>query len=381
MMRPMKLAGRELLFGRGCLEHLGALEARKVVLVLSSARLTESPEWKLITTPMEAAGIEYSLYIGVEPDPRFSTVRKGAEYMLAENPDYILAVGGGSVMDAAKTMWVLYEHPEIRSLDPLKVKEGFPKLRRKALFGCIPTTAGSASEVSRSVVITDDETGYKHGIGNMEMMPDLALCDPALTVSMPRELTAATGMDAMTHAVEAVVSNRANYVADTLARRAILDIFSALPAAVANGNDLAARELMLNASMTAGLAFTNVSLGIVHSIAHSCGSLFGLAHGKINAVVLPYVVDYNDQNPTAKQIYAELADTLGTESFSETLRTLNSNVGIPKSLGALVDSDRFEANLEKLIDLSLADGCTKTNPIIPSRDDLRALLRNIFNGS
>ena len=329
---------------------------------------------------MEEAGIEYSLYIGVEPDPRFSTVRRGAEYMLAENPDYILAVGGGSVMDAAKTMWVLYEHPEIDSLDPLKVKEGFPKLRKKAHFGCIPTTAGSASEVSRSVVITDDETGYKHGIGNMEMMPDLALCDPVLTVSMPRDLTAATGMDAMTHAAEAVVSNRANYVADTLARRAIVDIFSALPAAVANGADLAARELMLNASMTAGLAFTNVSLGIVHSIAHSCGSLFGLAHGKTNAVVLPYVVDYNDRNPAAKQIYAELADTLGTESFSEALRTLNSNVGIPKSLGALIDSDLSAANLEKLIDLSLADGCTKTNPVIPSRDDLRHLLRNIFNG-
>ena len=380
MMRPMKLAGRELLFGHGCLEHLKTLKARKVVIVLSSARITKTPEWKLITAPIEAAGIEYSMYIGVEPDPHFSTVRKGAEHMLAEKPDFILAVGGGSVMDAAKTMWVLYEHPEIDSLAPLKVKEGFPKLRKKAFFGCIPTTAGSASEVSRSVVITDDETGYKHGIGNMEMMPDLALCDPVLTVSMPRELTATTGMDALTHAVEAVVSNRANYVSDTLARRAVIDIFEALPDAVENGTDMEARERMLNASMTAGLAFTNVSLGIVHSIAHSCGSLFGLAHGKTNAVVLPYVVEYNGRDPAAKQVYQKLAEALGAKSFVEEIRKLNSRVGIPESLGPLVTSDLFEANLEQLIDLSLADGCTKTNPIIPSRDDLRYLLRAIYNG-
>lgn len=380
MMRPMKLAGSQLLFGEGCLEHLKQLDAKKVVIVLSSARLTKSDEWKLIIGPLQEAEIPYAVYIGVEPDPSFSTVKKGAAFMLEEEPDLILAVGGGSVMDAAKTMWVLYEHPEIDTLAPLKVKEGFPVLRKKARFACIPTTSGTASEVSRSVVITDDETGFKHGIGNMEMMPDIAICDPLLTVSMPRGITASTGMDALTHAVEAYVSRRANYVADTLSRRAIVDIFTALPRAYDQGEDLEARELMLNASMIAGLAFTNVSLGIVHSIAHSCGSLFHLAHGEANAIILPYVVDFNSRDPRAKALYDDLAKAIGAESFSQAVRDLNSKMGIPASLSECVEKEAFEKHLGQLAEFSIADGCTKTNPIIPDTEEMTALLRSIYTG-
>ncbi len=379
-MRPMKLAGNQLLFGAGTLGHLKTLGAKKVVIVVSSERIRKSEQWALIVAPLEEVGIPFSVFVGVEPDPSFSTVRKGAEFFLGEEPDFILAVGGGSVMDAAKTMWVLYEHPEIDSLVPLMSKEGFPKLRGKARFGCIPTTSGSASEVSRSVVITDDD-GVKCGIGNMEMMPDLAICDPVLTVSLPPEMTAATGMDALTHAVEAYASTRANYVSDILAKQAILDVFRALPAACKDGGDLKARETMMNASMVAGLAFTNVSLGIVHSIAHGCGSLFHLPHGKANAIILPYVIDFNCSDSRAKGLYDGLAEALGAGDFGDAVRSLNEKVGIPRTLGDVVEEEAFEKNLGTLADLAMADGCTKTNPIIPSKEGMTELLRTIYSGS
>ena len=376
----MKLAGDQLLFGSGTLAHLKTLDAKKVVIVVSSERIRKSEQWPLLVTPLEEAGIPYSVFVGVEPDPSFSTVRKGAEFFLREKPDFILAVGGGSVMDAAKTMWVLYEHPEINSLAPLMSKEGFPKLRGKARFGCIPTTSGSASEVSRSVVITDDD-GVKCGIGNMEMMPDLAICDPVLTESLPPDMTAATGMDALTHAVEAYASTRANYVSEILAKQAILDVFRALPSAYTDGGDPEARETMMNASMVAGLAFTNVSLGIVHSIAHGCGSLFHLPHGKANAIILPYVIDFNCADERARGLYDGLADALGAGNFGDAVRKLNKSVGIPAALNAVVPEEDFEKGLGTLVDLAMADGCTKTNPIIPSKEQMKELLRTIYSGT
>ena len=222
---------------------------------------------------------------GVEPDPSIATVRRGRDEMLTFGPDLIVGLGGGSAMDAAKTMWVFYEHPELNTMADILPPNPFPKLRAKARFACIPSTSGSASEVSRSVVITDD-SGMKRGLGNMEMMPDIAIVAPEVCVSMPKRVTAETGMDALTHALEAMVSNRVNYVADTLARRAARDIIAVLPQAVANGEDLAARETMANASMSAGMAFTNVSLGIVHSIAQTLGSYFHISHGLADATGL-----------------------------------------------------------------------------------------------
>lgn len=374
MMRPMKLAGSELLFGQGCLAHLKALKAKKVSIVIGGTSMEKSGILGKVEGYLHEAGAETMVVSGVEPDPHFSTVLRGAQEMDAFGPDLIVALGGGSVMDAAKTMWVYYEHPELTKLEELFPPYTFPQLRTKARFCCIPSTSGTASEVSRSVVITDDATGIKHGLGNMEMMPDIAICDPEVTLSMPAHITAETGMDALTHALEALVSNRANYVSDILATKAAQDIIATLPKAYADGSDLAARETMIDASMVAGLAFTNVSLGIVHSMAHTVGSYFHVPHGLADAVILPYVMRFNSAEPYAKAAYDRLAASIGSTDLIETVRALNSTLHIPATLGEIIpDRARYLAMLDTLAAGAKADGCTKTNPIIPTPEQLQTL--------
>jgi alcohol dehydrogenase class IV len=215
----------------------------------------------------------------------------------------------------------------------------------------------------------------------MEMMPDIAICDPLITLSMPKHLTAETGMDAMTHALEAYVSNRANYVSDILAKQAILDIFSYLPIAYEEPNNIVAREMMLNASMVAGLAFTNVSLGIVHSMAHALGSYFHIAHGLANAILNPFVINYNLSVPYAREKYQSLERAMGVENFVAEVRRLNRKIGIPNSLSQIIpDAEMFKGKLEELIMNALSDGCTKTNPLIPSFEEMKNLFIRAYEG-
>lgn len=381
MMRPMKLAGSELLFGEGTLKHLEDVQAKKVVIVLANNIMYKNGVMDIVKGHLDKAKIPFEVFMGIESDPGFNTVKKGAKFMLEANPDLIIAIGGGSAMDAAKAMWIYYEHPEIDSLEYLMDKTKFPKLRLKARLCCIPTTAGTASEVSRSIVITDDKTHIKYGIGNMEMMPDIAICDPVTTISLPKSITAETGMDALCHALEAIVSTRANYVSDILAESAILDIFDVLPKVLEDGQNVLLREKMLNAAMVAGLAFTNVSLGITHSVAHGLGSLFQLPHGLANAILLPYIVEFNSQNPEAKRIYDGLAKKLDKENLIVALKELNNTLNIPINLKAkLPDGEMFISKLETLVDYALLDGCTKTNPILPTKTNLRNLIMRAYNG-
>jgi len=381
MMRPMKLGGDQILFGEGSLAHLESLSFQKAVVVIGSDTFIKNGLLGKVEAHLKNAGIESETFVGVEPNPGFETVQKGAEFMLQESPDLIIALGGGSVMDAAKAMWIYYENPEIKSLKPLMDKKRFPKLRKKANFLCIPTTAGTGSEVSRSVVITDDKTGIKYGIGNMEMMPDIAICDPEATLTLPKKLTAETGMDTIAHALEALASTRANYLSDILARKAFTDAFKTLPKVLETPKNMRYREIMLNASMTAGMAFTNVSLGIVHSIAHSLGSLFNLSHGLSNAVLLPYVLRFNSAEPKTASVYDSLAEEIGYPSLPEALASLNHEVGIPRTLKELLDDeDAFMDKLDKLIELSVNDGCTKTNPIIPTYEQFKTLILHAYYG-
>lgn len=381
MMRPMKLAGSELMFGQGCLEYIKSVPCKKAFLVVGGKSMERSGILARVESYFHEVGAETTVFQGVEPDPCFSTVMKGADKMKEFQPDMIVALGGGSTMDAAKTMWVYYEHPELTTLEQVLTAKPFPKLRQRARFMCIPSTSGTASEVSRSVVISDDETGMKHGLGNMEMMPDIAICDPAVTATMPPHITAETGMDALTHAVEALVSNRANYLSDILARAAIIDIVTTLPQAYADGQDMAARETMLNASMTAGLAFTNVSLGIVHSMAHALGGYFHVAHGLGDAILLPYVIDFNSGDPRAKAIYDSMAAEWDKVDFAEVVRELNKKVGIPSCIKDVVkDETAFLLKVDEMAAAALADGCTKTNPIIPSVNQLASLFMKAYRG-
>ncbi|HBJ1646350.1 iron-containing alcohol dehydrogenase [Clostridium botulinum] len=381
MMRPMKLAGSELLFGEGCLEHIKSMEVKKVTIVIGGSSMLKSGILDKVKGYFTEIGAEIQLITGVEPDPSFQTVIRGAKEMIEFGPDFIVALGGGSVMDAAKTMWIYYEHPELKTLEDILPPNKFPKLREKARFCCIPSTSGTASEVSRSVVISDNETGMKHGLGNMEMMPDIAICDPEVTVSMPARITAETGMDALTHALEALASNRANYVSNILALQAAIDIIEALPKAYEFGEDLEKREKMLNASMVAGMAFTNVSLGIVHSMAHTLGGYFKVAHGLADAILLPYIIEFNSNNKDAKAIYDNVAEKVGYKDLGQVIKELNEKLNVPKKLSEIItDEEKYNDLLDEMSKAALADGCTKTNPIVPTIEQFRELFIKAYKG-
>ncbi|MEG1716647.1 MAG: iron-containing alcohol dehydrogenase [Lachnospiraceae bacterium] len=381
MMRPMKLAGNQLVFGKNSLEYLKTLHTKRTVIVLGGSSMIKSGMLAKVQEYLEEVGAKTMVVEGVEPDPSFATVMRGAREMIDFVPDLIVALGGGSVMDAAKTMWIYYEHPELTTLEEVLLANPFPTLRKKALFCCIPSTAGTASEVSRSVVISDNETGMKHGLGNMEMMPDIAICDPEVTLSMPPHITAETGMDALTHAIEALVSTRANYLATTLAERAALDIMEYLPQAYEDGSNLKVREIMLNASMVAGLAFTNVSLGIVHSMAHALGGFFHVPHGLGDAILLPYVIAFNSADSNANKIYRELAWKAGEEDLLQVVYRLNQKIKIPAALCEIIkEEDIYMELVDKMAHAAKADGCTKTNPIIPTIDQLKTLFIKAYKG-
>ncbi len=380
LMRPMKLAGSELMFGQGCLEYLKSIKGKRAIIITSGDALKKPGILDKVIGYLKEAGIETDVFDEVEPDPSFKTVLKGVEVMNRFQPDLIIALGGGSAMDAAKGMWVYYEHPELKELSDILPPNAFPKLHIKAKMICIPSTSGTASEVSRSIVITD-ENKIKHGIGNMEMMPDIAICDPEVTASMPPRITAETGMDAMTHAVEAYTSRRANYVSDILALQAIKDVFEYLPKAFEEGTNLEFREKMLNASMIAGLAFTNVSLGIVHSMAHTLGSFFGISHGLANAVILPYIIEHNSASPAAAQRYSQLAQAVGVKDFKHAVKQLNAKLNIPENISKIVtDENMYNAKLEEMAQMALADGCTKTSPLIPTVQEFVTLFKKVYHG-
>jgi len=380
-MRPMKLAGSQLLFGDGCLAHLKTLPYRRAMIVTGGRSMQNNGILATVQAYLAEAGAVTEVFEGVEPDPSLETVLRGAAAMARFAPDLIVGLGGGSPMDAAKMMWVFYEAPHLTTVQDVLAANPFPTLRKKAHFCCIPSTAGTASEVSRSVVITCE--GIKYGIGNMEMMPDIAICDPRVTVSMPPHITAETGMDAMTHALEALVSNRANYISETLCERAIADIFATLPKAHADGGDIAAREVMLNASMIAGIAFTNVSLGIVHSMAHAVGGLFHVAHGLADAVLLPYVIRFNSTySEAAQKRYAAMALKLGESDMANVIATLNRALGIPATLGDIIaDKAAFTAKTPQMAALAQGDGCTKTNPVIPTLPQFVDLFAQAYAGA
>lgn len=382
MMRPMKLAGSELMFGEGCLEYIKtSVCCRKAFIVIGGRAVERNGSLARVEEYFHDGGARTFVFRGVEPDPHFSTVRRGAQSMLEEEPDLICALGGGSVMDAAKTMWVMYEHPELEELDQILHAKPLPKLRSKARFMCVPTTSGTASEVSRSVVITDDDEGRKHGLGDMEMMPDIAICDPDVTRSMPPHVTAETGMDALTHALEALVSNRANYVSDILATAAALDIVRWLPRAYRDGDDMRAREMMGDASMTAGLAFTNVSLGIDHSMAQTIGGYFPIAHGRICAILLPYTIEWNSRDKWARGRYEGLAAKMGVDDLAQAVRDLNASLGIPSTVqDAGIDETTYRGSLRQMAEDSLRDGCTKTNPVIPTVHEFAEILERAYYG-
>lgn len=381
MMRPMKFGGEQLMFGENSLEHLKTLKGKKAYIVPADF-LINSDSLNKIERYLLEAGFEVKIFDEIiNPDPDFDIVKSGAKKMLEFQPDLIVTIGGGSAMDAAKSMWVLYEHPEVDTIEKFTaLHNNLPKMRNKAIIAAIPTTSGTASEVSRSVVISDPNTHKKCGVSDMQLIADIVILDPEMVMSMPKSVAAFTGMDALTHAIESYVSKRANFLSDVLSEKAIEVIFENMYESYNNPNP-ESRGMMHLGSCIAGMAFTNVSLGIVHSISHTIGSLYGVPHGLGNAILLPYIIEFNMQDEKAKEKYESLAKKLKYTSILEEVKKLNDKMNIPKNLKEYIKNDeKFENQIDEITQMSINDGCTKTNPIIPDFDMMKKLILKAYYG-
>ncbi len=354
--------------------------------------------------------VHSEIFSEVESDPSFDTIMKGVEAMKNFKPDVIIALGGGSPIDAAKGMWLFYEHPEadpeglkLKFMDIRKRTYKFPKLGEKCQMVAIPTTSGTGSEVTSFAVITDKEKNKKYPLADYELTPDVAIVDPDLVMSLPKSITADTGMDVLTHALEAYVSNMASDYTDGLAEKAVELVFQYLEQAYDDGTNKLAREKMHNASTIAGMAFTNAFLGVNHSMAHKIGAEFHLPHGRINAILLPYVVRYNATKPTkfvsfpkyeyfiADKKYSEIAKKAGLKaktveegisSLIEKIKEMNEHMNIPKSFkDAGIDEQDFLAKVDMLAERAFEDQCTTANPRVPLVSEIKQILLDSYYGN
>lgn len=366
---------RDLYHGRGALEALKGLKGRKAMVVVGGGSMKKFGFLDKVVAYLKEAGMEVRLFEGVEPDPSVETVMKGAAAMREFQPDWIVSIGGGSPIDAAKAMWAFYEYPDT-TFEQLCIPFNFPTLRTKAKFCAIPSTSGTATEVTAFSVITDYQKGIKYPLADFNITPDVAIVDPDLAETMPKKLTAHTGMDAMTHAIEAYVSTLHCDYTDPLALHAIKMVSEFLVDSY-NGN-MEARDRMHNAQCLAGMAFSNALLGIVHSMAHKTGAAYSgghIVHGCANAMYLPKVIKYNAKEPEAAKRYAEIAKFLGlagttdaelTDALIAHIKGLNTKLDIPACIkdyeGGIIDEAEFLKKLPEVSELAVGDACTGSNP-------------------
>ena len=388
---------RDVYHGKGSIDALKEFKGSRAMVCVGGGSMKRFGFLDKIVDNLKEAGMEVELIEGIEPDPSVTTVMAGAQKMMEFEPDWIVAVGGGSPIDAAKAMWIKYEYPETTFEDMCKVF-GLPKLRQKAHFCAIPSTSGTATEVTAFSVITDYDKGIKYPLADFEITPDVAIVDPDLAETMPAKLVAYTGMDALTHAVEAYVSTANCDFTDPLAIHAIEMIQETL--ADSYNGDMEKRAAMHNAQCLAGMAFSNALLGIVHSMAHKTGAAFAdygahIIHGAANAMYLPKVIAFNAKDETAKKRYGVIADymKLGgstddekVQLLIEYIRGMNDKLNIPqciKNYGAdsyptetgFVPEEVFLERLPEIAKNAIADACTGSNPRQPSQEEMEKLLK------
>ncbi len=391
---------RDLYHGKGSLEALKTLKGKKAIVCVGGGSMKRFGFLDRAVDYLKEAGMEVQLFEGIESDPSVETVMKGAQAMIEFEPDWIVAIGGGSPIDAAKAMWIKYEYPDCTFEDMCKVF-GIPELRKKAHFCAVSSTSGTATEVTAFSIITDYEKGIKYPIADFEITPDVAIVDPELAETMPQKLVAHTGMDAITHAIEAYVSTANCNYTDPLAIWAIKMIQRDLVNSY-NG-DMTARDNMHDAQCLAGQAFSNALLGIVHSMAHKTGAAFAdygahIIHGAANAMYLPKVIAFNAKDPAAKTRYAFIADEMklgGTTEdekvalLIEELRKMNDELNIPhciKNYGAdsyptengFVPEEVFLERLPEIAKNAIGDACTGSNPRIPTQEEMEKLLKACY---
>lgn len=391
---------RDVYHGKGSLEALKTFKGKKAIICVGGGSMKRFGFLQKAEDYLKEAGFEVKLFEGIESDPSVDTVMKGAAVMQEFQPDWIIAMGGGSPIDAAKAMWIKYEYPETTFEDMCKVF-GLPKLRTKAHFCAISSTSGTATEVTAFSIITDYEKGIKFPIADFEITPDVAIVDPELAETMPKKLVAHTGMDAMTHAIEAYVSTAHCNYTDGLAIHAI-ELIQANLVKSYNG-DMAARDTMHDAQCMAGMAFSNALLGIVHSMAHKTGAAFGdygahIIHGAANAMYLPKVIAFNAKDPEALKRYGVIADYmhLGGKSDEEKvqllikyLRGMNDDLNIPHCIAhygpdsyptekGFVPEEVFLERLPEIAKNAILDACTGSNPRQPSQEEMEKLLKACY---
>ena len=406
---------QKVYFKKGCLpvalDELKNVMNKKKAFIVTDQFLYQNNYTKCITDKLDEMGIKHSTFFDVAPDPTLASAQEGAKAMTAFEPDCIIAVGGGSAMDAAKIMWVLYEHPEadfmdmaMRFIDIRKRVYTFPKMGDKATFIAVPTSSGTGSEVTPFAVITDEKTGTKYPLADYELLPNIAIIDTDLMMNQPKSLTSASGIDAMTHALEAYASVMATEYTDGLALKALKNIFKYLPDAYENGaNDPVAREKMANASTMAGMAFANAFLGVCHSMAHKLGAFHHLPHGIANALLINEVMKFNIataprkmgtfsqyQYPQALERYVECANFIGISGkndmdtfnkFLDKIDELKEKVGIKKSIKDYdVDEKKFLETLDDMVEQAFDDQCTGANPRYPLMSEIKEMYLNAYYG-
>ena len=377
---------RTIVFGEDALEYLKELEGKKVFIV-TDKNLRKLGIVDKVVGQLKETGMEIRIFDEVEPEPSKQTIERGAKILSEFGADWIIGLGGGSCMDAAKAMWVLYERPDLTIEDITPFEK--LNLRKKARLINIPTTSGTGADVTWAVVITDTERKVKLELASKEVVADISILDPALVLDLPPRLTADTGMDALVHAIEAYTVQWKNDFSDALALRAVQLIFKYLPRAFKNGrNDPEAREKMHNAATMSGLAFSNSQIGIVHAMGHSLGAVFKIPHGRSVAVFLPYVMEYNLSE--AASLYAEIAEATGITDGSdeekarkliEAVRNLMKEIEEPLSIKEMdIPREEFEAKLDELIEKANESTGTIVNPRVPTEEDYRKLFLYAYEG-
>ncbi|WP_242850118.1 iron-containing alcohol dehydrogenase [Clostridium polynesiense] len=371
--------------GENAIEGLKNLQSqcKKAYIVMSGTILKDIGSLKIVTDVLEESGFQWRSYTDIEPEPSFQSIIRGAEDMKEFGPDWIIGFGGGSAMDAAKAMWVFYENPEYTQIEDVLPPNEIRNLKVKARIACIPTSAGTGSEATRAALIRDPIKKKKYSIRcmNGRMIPDVAILDPIFTVSMPKSLTAASGMDAITHSIESYVTPLANPYSDAMAVASFINGYENIAECYENGSNMEARTKMLVASCMGGIAFSNCALGLVHSIAHTFGAEYNIPHGLANAIVLPYVIEFNSRNKATKDRYEQLAHYAGIPSLLQGILDLRKRIEIPSAMKDVVPNDKDVLDrIDLLVEKSLGDVCTPSTPVKPTEEELRSLILKVYFG-
>ncbi|EJT6164557.1 iron-containing alcohol dehydrogenase [Clostridium perfringens] len=377
---------RDIYHGKDSLEVLKSLEGKKAFIVIGGGSMKRFGFLDKVLSYLKEANMETKVFEGVEPDPSVETVMKGAKEMEEFNPDWIVSIGGGSPIDAAKAMWIFYEYPDF-TFEKAIVPFGLPKLRRKAKFVAIPSTSGTATEVTAFSVITDYKAKIKYPLADFEITPDIAIVDPSLAETMPEKLVAHTGMDALTHAIEAYTASLRSNFTDPLALKAIEMVNMHLVNSYKG--DMEARGEMHEAQCLAGMAFSNALLGIVHSMAHKVGAVFHIPHGCANAIFLLYVIKYNRK--ACEDRYANIARHIGlkgeserelTDALIDLINKFNKELNIPSSMKEYgIDENEFKTNLKFIAHNAVLDPCTGSNPREVDDETMEKLYTCAYYGS